>query len=84
MLEIRSEFIQACGDKLCEQVHKIIVLVCNKEGLSEEWKEFFIVAILEDDRMYNYREFSLLSTSYRSIKNDSICKLNYRRILMWV
>ena len=54
--------------KLYEEIHKLIVLLWNKEELPQEWKESIIVPIhKKGDRMdcNNYREISLLSTSYK-------------------
>ena len=33
------ELIQAGGGKLYEEIHKLIVLIWNKEELPQEWKE---------------------------------------------
>ena len=33
---IPSELIQACGGKLYEEIHKFIVLICNKDELPQE------------------------------------------------
>ena len=59
--------IQAGGGKLYEEIYKPIVLIWNKEELSQEWKESIIVPIhKKGDRIdcYNYRDISPLSTSY--------------------
>jgi len=64
---IPSKLIHAGGDKLYEEIHKLILLIWNKEELPQEWKESVIVPIhKKGDRMdcTNYRGISLLSTSY--------------------
>ena len=69
---IPSELIQAGGDKLYEEIHKLIVLIWNKEELPQEWKESIIIPIhKKGDRMdcNNYRGISLLSTSYKILSN---------------
>ena len=44
--------IQASEGKLYEEIHKLIVLIWNKEELSQEWKESIIVPIHKKaDRM---------------------------------
>ena len=42
---IPSKLIQANGGKLYEEIHKLIVLIWNKEELPQEWKESIIVPI---------------------------------------
>ena len=57
---IPSELIQAGGGKLYEVIHKLIVLIWNKEELPQEWKESIIVPIHKTgDRMdcNNIEEF---------------------------
>ena len=45
---IPSKLIQAGGGKLYEEIHKLIVLIWNKEELPQEWKESIIVPIHND------------------------------------
>ena len=55
-----------------EEIHKLIVLIWNKEELPQEWRESIIVpAHKKGDKMdcNNYREISLLSTSYKILSN---------------
>ena len=42
---IPSKLIQAGGGNLYEEIHKLIVLICNKAELSQECKESIIVPI---------------------------------------
>jgi hypothetical protein len=35
---IPSELIQAVGGELYEEIHKLFVLICNKEKFPQEWK----------------------------------------------
>ena len=54
---------QATGSKLYKEIHKLIVLIWNKEELPQEWKGSIIVPIhKKGDRMdcNNYRNFSLV------------------------
>ena len=49
---IPLQLIQAGGDKLCEEIHILTVLIWNKEELPQEWKETIIVPInKKGDRM---------------------------------
>ena len=35
---VSSKLIQASGGKLYEQMHKLVILICNKEELPQEYK----------------------------------------------
>ena len=51
-----------------EEIHKLSLLIWNKEELSQEWKEPIIIPVYKkDDEMdcNNYRRISLLSTSFK-------------------
>jgi hypothetical protein len=37
--QIPAEFIQAGGNRLCSEIHKLIKSIWNKEELTEQWKE---------------------------------------------
>ena len=63
------------------------------EKLPHKWKETIIVPIHKKGNKMdhnNYRGISHLPTSYKILSNillsktDFICKINYRRISMWV
>jgi predicted transcriptional regulator len=43
--EIPEEIIQAVGEILLSAIHILINSVCNKEELSEQWKESIIVPV---------------------------------------
>ena len=61
-----------------EKIHKLIVLIWNKEELPQEWKESTIVTIhKKGDRMdcNNYRGLSLLSTSYKILSNILLSRM---------
>ena len=43
--QIPAELINAGGRTICYEIHKLIVSICNKEELPEEWKQSIIVPI---------------------------------------
>jgi hypothetical protein len=47
--EISAELIQAGGEILWSEIHKLINSVCNKEELPYQWKEPIIVSIYKKD-----------------------------------
>jgi hypothetical protein len=64
--QIPAELIQAGGETLCSEIHKLIKLIWNKEELPHQWKESIVVPIhKQGDKTdcSNYRVISLLSTS---------------------
>jgi hypothetical protein len=67
-----AELILAGGEILLSAVHKLINSVWNKKELPDQWKESIIVPIhKKGDKTdcNNYREISLLSTSYKMLSN---------------
>ena len=60
---IPSKLIQAGGGNLYEEIHKLIVLICNKEELPQEWTVIIIEEFLS----------CLLHIKF-FIENDSVCK----------
>jgi hypothetical protein len=67
--QIPAELIQAGGETLRSEIHKLIKLIWNKEKLPHQWKESIVVPIhKKGDKTdcSNYRRISLLSTSYKS------------------
>jgi hypothetical protein len=70
--QIPAELIQAGGNTLRSENHKLINYICNKEELPEQWKESIIVPIYKrGDKMdcNNYRGISLPSNSYKILSN---------------
>jgi hypothetical protein len=43
--QIPAELIQAGGETLSSEIHKLINCIWNKEELPEEWKESIIVPV---------------------------------------
>jgi hypothetical protein len=71
--QIPAELIQAGGETLHSEIHKLIMLIWNKEELPHRWKESIVVPInKKGDRTHcsNYRGISLLSTSYKIVSNS--------------
>jgi hypothetical protein len=76
--QIPSELIQAGGETLCLEIHKLIKLIWNKEELPHEWKERTVVPIhKKGDKTdcCNYPGISLLSTSYKILTNIPLSRL---------
>jgi len=65
--QIPAEMIEAGGETLCSEIHRLILSVWNKEELPQQWKECIIVPIHKKGGKTgcnNYRGISLLSTAY--------------------
>ena len=63
-----AELIKAGGRTICSAIHKLIIVIRNKEELPEEWKESVIVPIHKKGnktQCNNYRGVSLLPTTYK-------------------
>jgi hypothetical protein len=63
---------------LHSEIHKVIMLICNKEELPHQGKESILVPIhRKGDKtdFSNYRGISLLSTSYNILSNILISRL---------
>jgi hypothetical protein len=76
--QIPAELIQAGGTILLSVIHKLINSVYNKEELLDQWKEPNIVSVHEKGDKTdcsNYREISLLSTSYKILSNIFLSRL---------
>jgi hypothetical protein len=69
--EIPAELIQAGGETLWSEIHKLINSIWNKEELPDQWKESIIVPIHKNDKTdcSNYHGISLPSTSYKIVSN---------------
>jgi hypothetical protein len=76
--QIPAELIQAGGNALRSEIHKLINCVCNKEELPEQWKESIILPIYkkgDKTDCSNYRGISLLPTSYKILSNILLSRL---------
>jgi hypothetical protein len=76
--QLPAELIQAGGETLPSEIHKLINSVWNKEQLPDQWKESIIVPIhKKGDKTdcNNYRGISLLSTSYKIVSNILLLRL---------
>jgi len=76
--QIPPELIEAGGRTICYQIHKLIIYICNKEELPEEWKQSVIISIYrKDDKIdcSNYRGISLLHTTYNILSNILLSRL---------
>jgi hypothetical protein len=76
--QIPAELIQAGGNTLLSEIHKLINCIWNKEELPEQWKESIIVPVYKKDDKTdcsNYQGISLLSTSYQILSNILLSRL---------
>jgi hypothetical protein len=76
--QITAEIIQAGGETLHSEIHKIIKLIWKKEELPHQWKESIVVPIHKkggETDYSNYRGISLLSTSYKILSNILLARL---------
>jgi hypothetical protein len=70
--QIPAGLIQAGGKILHSEIHKLIMLIWNKEELPYQWKESIVVPTYkqgEKTDCSNYQGISLLSTSYKILSN---------------
>jgi hypothetical protein len=75
---IPTELIQAGGETLHLEIHKLIKLMWNKGELPHQWKESIVVPIhKKGDKTdcSNYRGISLLSTSYKILSHILLARL---------
>ena len=87
--QIPTEMIKAGGSTIRCAIHKLIIVIWNKEELPGEWKESIIVPIhKKGDKTdcNSYRGISLLPTTYKILSNIllSICRGNYWGSSMWI
>jgi hypothetical protein len=76
--QIPAELIEAGGETLHSEIHKLIMLIWNKEELPHQWKVSTVVPIhKKGDKTdcSNYRGISLLSTSYKILSNGTVHQL---------
>jgi hypothetical protein len=76
--QILAELIQADGNTVCSETHKLINNIWNKETFPEVWKESIIVPIYKKSDKTdcsNYQGLSLLSTTYKILFNILLSRL---------
>jgi hypothetical protein len=76
--QIPGELIQAGGETLHSEIHKLIELIWNKEELRHQWKESVLVPTHkkgDTTDCTNYRGTSLLSASYNILTNILLARL---------
>jgi hypothetical protein len=76
---IPAALIQAGGETLQSEIHKLINSIWNKAELTDQWKESIIVPVpKKSDKTdcSNYRGISLLSTSHKSLSNILLSRLS--------
>jgi hypothetical protein len=76
--QIPAEMIQAGGETLHSEIHKLTKLIWNKEELPHQWKQSTVVPIhKKGDKTHcsNYEGISLLLTSYKILSNILLCRL---------
>jgi hypothetical protein len=69
---IPAKLIQAGGNILHSEIHRLIHSIWNKEELSQLWKEFVTVPIHkkgDETDCNNSRGISLLPTTYKTLTN---------------
>jgi hypothetical protein len=70
--QIPTELIQAEGETLHSEIHKLIKLIWNKEELPHQWKEQVVILLHKNGDKTdcsNNRGISLLSTSCKILSN---------------
>ena len=76
--KIPTELIKAGGRTIYLEIHKLIICIWKKEKLPEEWKGSIIVPIhKKGDKTdcNNYRDISLLPTTYKILSNILLSRL---------
>jgi hypothetical protein len=77
--QIKAQQIQAGGEQLRSEIHKLVKSIWKKEELPYQWKESVIVPIhKKGDKTdcSNYHGILLLSTSYKIISNILLTRLS--------
>jgi hypothetical protein len=76
--QIPAELIQAGGEIMHSEIHKLIMLIWNNEELPHQRKESIVVPIhKKGDKTdcSNYRGISFLSTSHKILSNILLSRL---------
>jgi hypothetical protein len=76
--QIPAELIEAGGETLYSEIHRLICSIWTKEELPQQWKESIIVPIhkkCDKTGCNNYRGISLLSTAYKILSNILLARL---------
>jgi hypothetical protein len=76
--QIPAELIQAGGETLHSEIHKLIMLIWNKEELPHQWKESIVLPLhkkADKTECSNYWGISLLPTSYKILSNILFSRL---------
>jgi hypothetical protein len=76
--QIPAELIKAGGRTIRSEIRKLINSIWNKAELPEQWKESIIVPIYkkgDKTDCSNYRDISLLSTTYKILSNILLSRL---------
>jgi hypothetical protein len=77
--QILAEMIQAGGETLWSEIHKLINSIRSKEELPDQWKESIIVLIYkngDETDCSDCRGISVLSTSYTILSNNLPSRLS--------
>jgi hypothetical protein len=70
--QIPAELFKAGCRIFCAEIHTLITSIWNKDKLPEEWKVSIIVPIYKNGDKTdcsNYRDISLLPTTYKIVSN---------------
>jgi hypothetical protein len=71
--QIHAELIEAGGETLCSETHRLIRSVWNKEELPQQWKEFVTVPIYKkgDKTVISIRNLPHINCQQNFIKHSS-------------
>jgi hypothetical protein len=85
--EVPAQMIQAGGEILWPEIHKLINCIWSEEEILDQWKESIIIQLpKKGDKTdcSNYRGISLLSTSYKILSSILLSRLKcIRRRNYW-
>jgi hypothetical protein len=70
--QIPAELIQAGGETLRSEIHKIIKLIWNKEELPHQWKESTVVSIHRKGDKTDCRHIIAVNFTQNFIKHSSL------------